>query len=140
MNRWRNLFSDERGEINYVTITMLIFLVIIVLAGWVYGRALYRSFSLTHYAEEQAVKAREVPDNVIYNNIREKVVELGIPEEGFELQIHRYAGQMEIHYSFFHYYGLPGLGDKHMVMKKKITQKYGDILHIEDDSNVKKYK
>ena len=130
---------SERGEINSVTVFLLLILVSIVLAVWVLGPPLYKNYMLGHFAYGQAIKAREIPDWEMTENIRKEAEKLGIDLEKLGLELQRFESEMHIRYEFEYPIKLPGFSDKTMTFSKDIQKPFSDVMRIEDDSKIKKY-
>lgn len=139
MSRVQRFINCQSGEINYVNVILIIFLIIIAFLFWIYGIGMYQNFSLGHFAEGEAIKARETSNEDIRNNILAKAEEIGIDMSTFEVELSRHSSKMEINYSFERAIGIPGLSDKTVKFTKNIIKKYGDIDHFEDKGKVKKY-
>lgn len=140
MNRAKDIVLSEKGGLNYVNVILIIILVGMILAGWTFIPGVYQAFTLAHFAEGQAIKASEMQDQEIRENIRKESEKLGVDQGSLVIVMQRFGGKVTIDIDFDRMVPIPGLNDKSIHFHKKIVKQYGDIIHLDEDSKIKKYK
>jgi hypothetical protein len=128
MNRDQSFVSSQRGGINYVNMILLLIVTAIALFVFVYGKGWFQVYNLTHFAEGQAIKASEISDQEMHNQIYEKAAELGIDMGEFTMSLERYDQKIFVSFEFQR--AIPFITGKSVTFKKKIEKSYGDIDHL----------
>lgn len=135
----QKILNDQTGSFNYVSAILILLVVGIGVASYIYAPPVYQSFTLGHFIEGQAIKATELSDSVIHENISKEAERLGIDTGTLEVELNRYENKMMVSYTFERRVGLPGLSGKPIKFSNKVERNYSDIIHLEDDTQVKKY-
>lgn len=140
MKRAKDIILSEKGDLNYVNVILILILIGLVLVGWTFVPGMYQRFSLAHFAEGQAIRASEIQDHLIRENIQKEAQKLGVDLATLNVLIQRESGRMTIEIDFDRAVPVPGITEKPIHFHKKIVKMYGDVIHLDEDSQIKKYK
>ena len=135
MKKGKGLLWNQSGEVNYVTVFLILMLLGIGFASVVFAPAWYKNYTLAHYAKGQAVKARVQSDFEIRDNILQEAQRMGI--EYIDLNVSRHNETVTVDYSFEVPYPF---SEKTFTLSTNFDKEYGEVLSLQDDSKKKKFK